>query len=76
MGESEIVKIPFVEYGITEEAAMIKFWKIVRSYEAEHQLRCLYAEIIELGEGMHRHGEEEFNSKYAAGYGLFSKLKE
>jgi len=76
MAESEIVKMPFVGHGITEKAAMTKFWEIVESYEAEHQLRCLHAEIIELGEGVHRHGEVETNSKYAAGYGLFSKLKE
>lgn len=75
MGESEIIKMPFIGYGITEEAAITKFWKIVQSYEAEHQSRCFHAEIKELGEGVHRHGEEELNSKYAAGYGLFSKLK-
>jgi len=76
MGESKIIKMPFVGYGITEEAAMIRFWRIVRSYEAEHQLKCLQAEIIVLGKDVYRQNEHGLDSKYAAGYGLFSRLKE
>ncbi|MFQ6080957.1 MAG: hypothetical protein ACE5OW_04750 [Candidatus Bathyarchaeia archaeon] len=70
MEELRIVKMSFVGYGITEEAAMTKFWRIVQSYKAEHQLKCLEAEIIELGKNAHG-----LNSKYAAGYGFFSKLR-